>query len=131
MRRLITFTAIRRRQSPVLLGFILAFVLVSCVQTNLINKAIAGSQIILSSSAEPNTFNPQLMEQGVGILTFLYEGLIRENGRGEIKPALARSWETSEDQKRIIFTLRKELKWSDGKPLTADDVVFTYKEVNR
>ncbi|MBE9035778.1 ABC transporter substrate-binding protein [aff. Roholtiella sp. LEGE 12411] len=129
MRRLITFTAIRRRQSPLLLGFILAFVLVSCVQTNLLYKAVAGSQIIVSSSIEPNTFNPQLMEQGVGILTYLYEGLIRENGRGEIEPALARSWEISEDQKQIIFTLRKGLKWSDGEPLTADDVVFTYKDI--
>ncbi|WP_341528544.1 ABC transporter substrate-binding protein [Nostoc sp. UHCC 0302] len=130
MRRLITLTAIRRRrQAPALIGFILAFVLVSCFQTNLIYKAVAGSQIIVSSSVEPNTFNPQLMEQGVGVLTFLYEGLIRENGQGEIKPALARSWEISEDQKRIIFTLRKGLKWSDGKPLTADDVVFTYKDI--
>jgi len=129
MRRLITFTAIRRRQAPAIIGFILALVLVSCVQTNLLHKAVAGSQIIVSSSIEPNTFNPQLMEQGVGILSFLYEGLIRENGRGEIEPALARSWEISEDQKRIIFTLRKGLKWSDGKSLTADDVVFTYKDI--
>ncbi|NDJ23259.1 ABC transporter substrate-binding protein [Nostoc sp. B(2019)] len=136
MRRLIKFTAIRRRRwhsppqaSPAIIGFILAFVLVSCVQTNLLYKAVAGSQIIVSSSIEPNTFNPQLMEQGVGILTLLYEGLIRENGRGKIEPALARSWEISEDQKQIIFTLRKGLKWSDGEALTADDVVFTYKDI--
>ncbi|WP_193197371.1 ABC transporter substrate-binding protein [Nostoc sp. MG11] len=129
MRRLITFTAIRRRRSPAIIGFILAIVLVSCVQTNLLYKTVAGSQIIVSSSIEPNTFNPQLMEQGVGILTYLYEGLIRENGRGKIEPALARSWNISEDQKQIIFTLRKGLKWSDGEPLTADDVVFTYKDI--
>lgn len=129
MRRLIKFTAIRRRRSPAIIGFILAIVLVSCVQTNLLYKAVAGSQIIVSSSIEPNTFNPQLMEQGVGILTYLYEGLIRENGRGKIEPALARSWDISEDQKQIIFTLRKGLKWSDGEPLTADDVVFTYKDI--
>ena len=129
MRILTTFTAIYYRHLQVIIGFILAIVLVSCVQTNLLSKAISGSQIIVSSSVEPNTFNPQLMEQGVGILTYLYEGLVRENGRGKIEPALAQSWKVSEDQKRIVFTLRKRLKWSDGKPLTADDVVFTYKDI--
>jgi peptide/nickel transport system substrate-binding protein len=132
MERLIKFTAIRRGRSPILLGFILgmlAIVVVSCFPTYPLAKPVNNSQIILSSSVEPNTFNPQLMEQGAGILTFLYEGLIRENDRGEIQPALAESWEISEDQKRIIFTLRKGLKWSDGEPLTADDVVFTYKDI--
>ncbi|MDB9373586.1 ABC transporter substrate-binding protein [Nodularia sphaerocarpa] len=129
MGRFITHTAIRRRRFPLIIGFILALFLASCVQTNLLYKAVAGSQIIVSSSIEPNTFNPQLMEQGVGILTYLYEGLIRENERGEIEAALAKSWEISEDQKQIIFTLRKNLKWSDGLPLTADDVVFTYQDI--
>jgi peptide/nickel transport system substrate-binding protein len=129
MGRLITFTTIHRRRLPFFTGFILALVLFSCVQTNLTHKAVTGSQIIVSSSIEPNTFNPQLMEQGAGILTYLYEGLIRENGRGKIEPALAQSWEISEGKQRIIFTLRKGLKWSDGEPLTADDVVFTYKDI--
>jgi peptide/nickel transport system substrate-binding protein len=132
MERLMKLTAIRRGRSPILLGFtlgMLAIVLVSCFPNHLLAKPVKNSQIILSSSVEPNTFNPQLMEQGAGILTFLYEGLIRENDRGEIQPALAESWEISEDQKHIIFTLRKGLKWSDGEPLNADDVVFTYKDI--
>jgi peptide/nickel transport system substrate-binding protein len=132
MERLMKFTFIRRRQLPVLLGSILVIVaiaVVSSVQTQLLAKPVNTSQIIISSSVEPNTFNPQLMEEGAGILTFLYEGLIRENGQGEIQPALARSWDIYEDQKRIIFTLRKGLKWSDGQPLTADDVVFTYQDI--
>jgi len=92
---------------------------------------IAGltSQIIVSSSVEPNSFNPQLMQEGAEILIYLYEGLVRENDRGEIELALAESWEYSSDRKKIIFTLRKGLKWSDGEPLTADDVVFTYGEI--
>ncbi|UKO95758.1 ABC transporter substrate-binding protein [Nostoc sp. UHCC 0870] len=132
MGRLSKFNAIRRRQLPVLLGFILGIVAIavaSCVQTQLLAKPVTASQIILSSPVEPNTFNPQLMEQGGGILIFLYEGLIYENGQGEIQPALAKSWDISEDQKHIIFTLRKGLQWSDGKPLNADDVVFTYQDI--
>ncbi|MBD2446910.1 ABC transporter substrate-binding protein [Nostoc sp. FACHB-152] len=126
------FTSIRQWRLPVLLGFILGIVAIavaSCEQTQLLAKPVNDSQIIISSSVEPNTFNPQLMEQGAGILTFIYEGLIRENGQGEIQPALAESWKISEDQKHITFTLRKGLKWSDAKPLTADDVVFTYQDI--
>jgi peptide/nickel transport system substrate-binding protein len=132
MPRLRKFTSIRHWRLPVLVGFILGIVaiaVVSGVQTQLLAKPVNNSQIIISSSVEPNTFNPQLMEQGAGILNFLYEGLIRENAQGEIKPALAQSWKISEDQKHIIFTLIKGLKWSDGKPLTADDVVFTYQDI--
>ncbi|NEP03296.1 MAG: ABC transporter substrate-binding protein [Symploca sp. SIO2E9] len=58
------------------------------------------------------------------------EGLLNLNGiTAELEPALAKSWEISEDKKRITFTLREGLKWSDGEPLTADDVVFTYNDI--
>ncbi len=43
-------------------------------------------------------------------------------------PGLAESWEGSEDGKTYTYTLREGLRWSDGEPLTADDIVFT---VNR
>ncbi|MEO8893519.1 MAG: ABC transporter substrate-binding protein, partial [Coleofasciculaceae cyanobacterium] len=55
--------------------------------------------------------------------------LTTENGKGEIQPALAESWEFSPDKKRIVFTMRENLKWSDGAPLTVDDVVFTYNDI--
>ena len=45
---------------------------------------------------------------------------------GEPKPWLARSWESSADGKTWTFKLRDNLKWHDGQPLTADDVVFTF-----
>ena len=56
--------------------------------------------------------------------------MTRQDGTtGEILPALAESWDISGDRTRITFTLRPNLKWSDGHPLTADDVVFTYKQI--
>jgi peptide/nickel transport system substrate-binding protein len=124
-----TIAAICRYRLLILIGCILSIVLVSCAQPNLFRTEIARSQIVVSSAAEPNTFNPQFMEQGAGILTYLYEGLIHENGKGNIEPALAQSWEISADRQQIIFTLRPGLKWSDGQPLTADDVVFTYNDI--
>lgn len=47
------------------------------------------------------------------------------------QPDLAESWESSDDFKTWTFVLRPGLKWSDGKPLTADDVVFTIEEALR
>ena len=60
----------------------------------------------------------------------MYEGLITENGlTGAVEPALAESWKISDDKKRIEFTLRPGLKWSDGQPLTVEDVLFTYQDI--
>lgn len=129
MRVPIALKKIWNRRSRRLIGFILALALVSCLQPRASQMPGSASQIILSGLAEPNSFNPPLMQEGSEILIYLYEGLVRENDRGEIEPALAESWEISSDRRQIFFTLRKGLKWSDGEPLTADDVVFTYDEI--
>ena len=60
----------------------------------------------------------------------IYETLIRrDNETLEFKPLLAKSWEVSEDRLSYIFHLRKDVKWHDGTPFTADDVVFSYDSV--
>jgi len=43
-----------------------------------------------------------------------------------IEPALAESWEFSDDHRELTFHLRRDVLWSDGTPVTADDVVFTF-----
>ncbi len=54
-----------------------------------------------------------------------FDGLVRENN-GIIAPAIAKSWDISEDGKQITFHLRKS-NWSDGHPLTAHDFVYSWK----
>jgi peptide/nickel transport system substrate-binding protein len=44
-----------------------------------------------------------------------------------LEPRLAESWELSEDRRSITFHLREDVTWSDGTPVTADDVEFTYR----
>jgi len=56
------------------------------------------------------------------ILTFDYTGT-------KIIPSLARDWKVSEDGKTTTIYLRKGAKWSDGKPLTADDFMFWYNDI--
>ncbi len=47
----------------------------------------------------------------------------------EVGPSLAESWTNAPDGKTWTFKLRKGLRWSDGEPITADDVVFTWNDV--
>ncbi|HOQ67106.1 MAG TPA: ABC transporter substrate-binding protein [Candidatus Atribacteria bacterium] len=47
----------------------------------------------------------------------------------KILPNLATHWEVSEDGKTFMFYLRKDIKWSDGVPFTADDILFWYEDI--
>ncbi|MBD2772847.1 ABC transporter substrate-binding protein [Iningainema tapete] len=114
------------------LTFVLSCQLVftSCNPAKLKTEAASVSQIVLSTLQDPKTFNPTFNQEFPNIFLFAFDGLVRENGvTGAIEPALAESWQFSVDKKRIVFTLRDRLQWSDGEPLTADDVVFTFRDV--
>lgn len=86
-----------------------------------------------SLSGMPRTLNPlQATEDApsAGAVSRLLEGLTRfDSAREEVVPALAKSWDISEDQKTFTFHLRRGVKWSDGHPFTADDVVFTFRVI--
>lgn len=59
------------------------------------------------------------------LTTLVYSGLMRVSENNQLTPDLAESYEMSKDGLCYVFTLKPDMKWSDGKPLTADDVVFT------
>ena len=63
---------------------------------------------------------------GALISTFMFDQLAFPDSTGQPKPWLARSWETSPDGKTWTFRLQPNAKWHDGRPLTAEDVVFTF-----
>jgi peptide/nickel transport system substrate-binding protein len=93
-------------------------------------EAAQVSQVVASAGTDPKTFNYGINQASPNVFDYIYEGMIGIDGMtGELVPAQAESWEISEDNLRIVFTLREGLKWSDGEPLTADDVVFTFNEV--
>jgi peptide/nickel transport system substrate-binding protein len=76
-------------------------------------------------TCEFNPFNPSTNLESVG---FVYEPLVFVNllRNQEETPMLASSYKWTTDKKSITFTLRKGVTWSDGKPFTAADVVFTF-----
>jgi peptide/nickel transport system substrate-binding protein len=118
-----------RRWFFVLLGFIVAIALNSCNPSNFKTAAAQVTQVVARTGSEPTTYNYALIDQYPNFAPFINEGLISENLAGEVEPALAESWQVSDDKLRIIFTLKQGLKWSDGEPLTVDDVVFTYNDI--
>lgn len=61
----------------------------------------------------------------------LFNTLVRFSEKDGVTPVpdLAESWTSSPDAKEWTFKLRKDVKWHDGKPLVADDVVFTFKAI--
>lgn len=87
-------------------------------------------QVVQAILSDPKTFNYVLSQEVPNVFGPIYESLIREHPiTGEYEPSLAKSWEISEDKLKITFTLREGLKWSDGKPLTVDDVIFTFNDI--
>lgn len=123
-------TAMPRRWFLVVLAFVMAIVLSSCNPNNFRTAAARVPQLVARTPGDPQTFNYALNNSSPDVFGFIYEGLLVQNGKtGELEPGLAESWEISEDNLRIIFTLREGLKWSDGKPLTADDVIFSYNDI--
>ena len=122
LQNLVTF--MYRRGLTFILTFLCCLPLTSCITRGNTNQAV------FSWISDPKTFNAVLNSSSPSIFQYTYEGLISENPITGIKePALAEFWDISDDKLRIIFTLREDLKWSDGEPLTADDVVFTYNDL--
>ncbi|MDY6803355.1 MAG: ABC transporter substrate-binding protein [Cyanobacteriota bacterium] len=88
------------------------------------------SGMVVPTPSDAGTFNYPLNQSAYSVFGYIYDGLIRDNGiTGELEPSLAESWEISEDGQTIIITLREGLKWSDGEPMTADDIIFSYNDV--
>jgi peptide/nickel transport system substrate-binding protein len=59
-----------------------------------------------------------------------YENLVRWNPAGtEVIPNIAESWDVNDGGKEYVFHLREGLKWSDGQPFTADDILFWWNDV--
>ncbi len=85
--------------------------------------------IRLAASTQSGGYpTPFAAVRGPGALmtTFMFDQLAFPDSTGTPKPWLAKSWETSADGKTWTFHLQPNAKWTDGQPLTADDVAFTF-----
>jgi oligopeptide transport system substrate-binding protein len=89
---------------------------------------LADEQTVLRGNGEePETLDPHLA-QGVPsshILRDLFEGLTTESPEGKVIPGVALRWNISRDARTYTFYLRRDLVWSNGEPLVADDFVYS------
>ena len=90
----------------------------------------AGGRLAVALRSEPKTLNPALAEDEPSrdVIRCLTADLIHIN-RSSLKtgPALAKSWRVSRDGKQYTLQLRRGLRFSDGQPFNADDVLFSFQ----
>lgn len=87
-------------------------------------------KLIRNNGAEPQSLDPHKIE-GVpeaNLARDQFEGLVNIDLNGEIRPGVAESWE-SDDYRVWRFNLRKDAKWSNGDPVTAEDFVYSWKRL--
>ena len=85
--------------------------------------------IIVNLSVEPKTIDPSLNAQiyGVIYISHVFEGLTVRDRNNKIAPGVAEDWEISPDGKTYTFYLRTNSTWSDGKPVVAEDFVYSWQ----
>jgi peptide/nickel transport system substrate-binding protein len=92
-----------------------------------------GDWLIWCFEAEPATLNPyvskDLYARWVSEGNIFESLLIYDYDKVELKPFLAKSYEVSEDGLEVTFVLRDDIYFSDGVPVTADDVMFSYQTI--
>ncbi|MEI6280826.1 MAG: ABC transporter substrate-binding protein [bacterium] len=83
-----------------------------------INEGIIGT---------PRFINPLLANSpaDLDMTVLIYSGLMRKNGDGTLTPDLAEKYEVSKDGLNYIFTLKNNISFHDGKPVSVDDIIFT------
>lgn len=98
-----------------------------------VGEPVQGDWAVIHELSDPEGLNPMITNDASSSALFnrVYEKLLEQDFETtELYPVLAESRPTiSDDHLTYTFTLRKGIKFSDGKPLTAKDVVFSYKVV--
>ena len=91
----------------------------------------AGGTLIDASTAEPSGLISMVAGESASsaISGNIFNKLLKYDKNLDLEGELAQSWQVSPDQKTITFKLKPDLKWADGKPLTSQDVLFTWKLV--
>lgn len=132
-----------KRYRMIVLASILCFVLVQCSLAPASSPTAApgaagtspaaprGGIVTIASAADAMTLQP-LLSMDVASntwISYIYDSLfvIDVRQKAALVPQMAESYHFSEDGLTLTITLRRDLVWSDGKPLTAEDVVFTYE----
>lgn len=95
----------------------------------LVSVPATGGTFIEGMIGRPQYLNPLLNDNypvDRDLTSLIFDGLVSFDEVGNAIPALAESWSVSEDRLTYTFTLKDNLTWHDGTPVTTTDVAFTY-----
>lgn len=89
----------------------------------------APSQLERGNGPEPSTLDAHRCQEVAcgNVLRDLYEGLVTEDARGRLVPGMAERWSVSADGRSWTFVLRDNLRWSNGEPIDAGQVVASFR----
>ncbi len=115
----------------VLSALVIVLGLSSCTQSKTGDSASStgSSPYAVNIGAEPSTLNPITSTDAVAsdVQSYVMESLLTRNvDTYAWEPMLAEKWETSKDGREFTFVLREGVKWHDGKPMTVEDVKFSF-----
>ncbi|WP_420111278.1 ABC transporter substrate-binding protein, partial [Pseudactinotalea sp.] len=91
----------------------------------------SGAVLRAAIGGEPDQLDPNKTSAyfSFQVLENVFDTLVQPDESLEMQPALAESWEVSEDQLTWTFTLRQGVTWHDGSAFSADDVVYTFNRI--
>lgn len=113
---------------------VLTPLLMSCEKSSLPESISAqkearyGGTLVIGIPRDVDTFNPLFSESvfSLEILHLMLLGMADLDAASQFQPELAASWKHSDDNLSLTYQLRKGAVWSDGVPVTAEDVAFTF-----
>ncbi len=131
LNRQLTFLLLNKKLLTGLVVFLLSsLACVVCAQEELARRH--GGQVVFATSSDPKSFNPITAQEtsSTVVISHVFEGLTRTNAVTlAVEPCLAEKWTISPDGLVWTFALRQDVLWSDGKPFSAADVLFTFNEL--
>ncbi|PHM38750.1 ABC transporter substrate-binding protein [Xenorhabdus innexi] len=88
-------------------------------------------EVTINNGVEVTSLDPHVVEGGpeTNVIRNLFEGLVTTDLNGETVPGVAEKWE-NEGYQVWTFYLRQDAKWSDGKPVTAQDFVYSWRRLS-
>jgi ABC-type transport system substrate-binding protein len=91
----------------------------------------SSGNLVAAIAGEPDQLDPQKTSAyfSFEVLENVFDTLVQPDANLEMRPALAESWTVSPDQPAWTFHLRRGVTFHEGSPITADDVVYSYRRI--
>jgi len=102
------------------------------LNTNSVERPDFGGTLTEGVAGRPNAINPifsQYNDVDRDIASLVFNGLTRSDENSVLRPDLATRWSISPDGLIYTFTLHSDVRWHDGAPFTADDVLYTLHSI--